>query len=152
MQIGHALKGAKMANRISRHQSIDLHVANQVKRCRIQIGLSQKNLGDAIGLSFQQIQKYESGTNRITTGRLYQISEVLEVPINYFFEDIHEPKEEGGRAKVAIPEVLVHSDNNHKGTDHARDLFVSYYRISDTDVRDAIFALTKQLGHYFSRG
>ena len=115
------------------------------------MGLSQKALGDALDLSFQQVQKYECGSNRITAGRLYHISKVLEVPINYFFEALYEPTENRGKAEIKPREALVGGDKTPKETDHTQELFVSYNRIKDLDVRNTVFALTEQLGNYFSR-
>jgi transcriptional regulator with XRE-family HTH domain len=65
---------------------IDLHVGSRVKLRRVLVGLSQEKLGDALGITFQQIQKYEKGTNRIGASRLQQASKVLGVPVNFFFE------------------------------------------------------------------
>lgn len=65
---------------------IDKHVGSRVRMRRILLGLSQERLGDALGLTFQQVQKYEKGTNRIGASRLQQISKVLQVPPSFFFE------------------------------------------------------------------
>lgn len=67
---------------------IDKHIGNRIKLRRNYLKLSQDKLGRSIGLTFQQIQKYERGLNRISVSRLWDISRVLNVPINYFFEDI----------------------------------------------------------------
>ncbi|MEE2661540.1 MAG: helix-turn-helix transcriptional regulator [Pseudomonadota bacterium] len=139
-----------MDNKTGRHQSIDLLVAHRVKSRRKVIGLSQKGLGDELGISFQQIQKYECGANRITAGRLYQISEVLKVPINYFFEEAYKRIETGGKAGAELREALAQIDETPTEINPMQELFDSYYSISDLDARNAIFALTKQLGNYFS--
>ena len=65
---------------------IDVHVGTRVRIRRLELGLSQEKLGDALGLTFQQVQKYEKGTNRIGASRLQHISGILKVPIAYFFE------------------------------------------------------------------
>jgi transcriptional regulator with XRE-family HTH domain len=65
---------------------IDKHVGNRVRMRRMMLKMSQQKLGDAIGLTFQQVQKYEKGTNRIGASRLQQISQVLGVPVPFFFE------------------------------------------------------------------
>jgi transcriptional regulator with XRE-family HTH domain len=67
---------------------IDIHVGGRVRMRRILMGMSQEKLGEEIGLTFQQIQKYEKGSNRISASRLYQISRILNVPVQYFFEDV----------------------------------------------------------------
>lgn len=65
---------------------IDKHVGSRVRMRRMMMGMSQEKLGDAIGLTFQQVQKYEKGTNRIGASRLQQISQSLQVPVAFFFE------------------------------------------------------------------
>ena len=66
---------------------IDIHVGSRVKMRRMLLGLSQEKLGDALGVTFQQVQKYEKGTNRIGAGRLQDIARVLDTPPSFFFED-----------------------------------------------------------------
>lgn len=68
--------------------AIDAAVGRRVKRRRKALGLSQTELATCIGVKFQQVQKYESGTNRIAASRLWEISEALDVPVTYFFQDI----------------------------------------------------------------
>jgi transcriptional regulator with XRE-family HTH domain len=65
---------------------IDKHVGSRVRMRRMMLGMSQEKLGDALGLTFQQVQKYEKGTNRIGASRLQQISHTLQVPVAFFFE------------------------------------------------------------------
>src|SRR6266540_7253538 len=65
---------------------IDKHVGSRVRMRRMMLSMSQEKLGDALGLTFQQVQKYEKGTNRIGASRLQQISETLQVPVSFFFE------------------------------------------------------------------
>jgi transcriptional regulator with XRE-family HTH domain len=66
---------------------VDKHVGSRVRMRRMMVGMSQERLGDALGLTFQQVQKYEKGTNRIGASRLQQIAQVLQVPVAFFFED-----------------------------------------------------------------
>ncbi len=65
---------------------VDVHVGTRVRLRRTLLGMTQTGLGDAIGLTFQQVQKYERGVNRIGSSRLYDLARVLEVPVNFFFE------------------------------------------------------------------
>src|SRR3978361_808664 len=65
---------------------VDKHVGSRVRMRRLMVGMSQERLGDALGLTFQQIQKYEKGTNRIGASRLQQISEILRIPVSFLFE------------------------------------------------------------------
>lgn len=69
---------------------VDVHVGGRVRMRRILIGLSQEKLGEQLGLTFQQVQKYEKGSNRISASRLWQMSKILGVPVAFFFEDIPE--------------------------------------------------------------
>lgn len=70
---------------------MDIHVGSRVRLHRTLLGITQDKLGKALGLTFQQVQKYERGANRISSSRLYQISQILDVPISFFFDDM--PKE-----------------------------------------------------------
>ncbi|HZV20387.1 MAG TPA: helix-turn-helix transcriptional regulator, partial [Hyphomicrobiales bacterium] len=87
---------------------VDVHVGSRVRYRRMIIGMSQEKLGEKMNLTFQQIQKYEKGTNRIGASRLFQLSKILDVPVGYFFEDaiagngsapavrsLHESEQEG---------------------------------------------------------
>ncbi|MGF1474798.1 MAG: helix-turn-helix domain-containing protein [Geminicoccaceae bacterium] len=72
-----------------RPHEIDIHVGQRLKLRRTLMGMSQERLGELLGLTFQQVQKYERGANRIGASRLYEIGQILEVPVNYFFEQVH---------------------------------------------------------------
>ncbi|MGH7120415.1 MAG: helix-turn-helix domain-containing protein, partial [Acetobacteraceae bacterium] len=77
--------------RESRASPIDAHVGSRIRLRRTLLGLSQERLGDAIGLTFQQVQKYERGINRVGASRLFDLARVLDVPISFFFDDMPEP-------------------------------------------------------------
>ena len=81
-----------MNNRSATH--IDEHVGNRMRTRRILVGMSQEKLGEKLGLTFQQIQKYERATNRISASRLYEIARILGVQVSFFFEGL-EPEGEG---------------------------------------------------------
>ncbi len=76
---------------------VDRYVGSRVRMRRIMLGMSQEKLGEALGLTFQQIQKYEKGTNRVGASRMQQISEILQVPVSFLFE--------GGPGGIAAPTV-----------------------------------------------
>ena len=80
---------------------IDAQVGNRVRIRRMLIGMSQEKLGDLLGLTFQQVQKYEKGVNRIGAGRLYEISRILGVPIDFFYEGVAAVPEPAGFANPA---------------------------------------------------
>ena len=69
---------------------IDIQVGNRVRIRRMLIGMSQERMGDLLGLTFQQVQKYEKGVNRIGAGRLYEVARILNVPVNFFYEGVSE--------------------------------------------------------------
>ena len=86
---------------------VDRHVGAQVRQRRQLLGLSQTRLAEALDVTFQQVQKYERGTNRVGAGRLYQLSRVLEVPVGYFFEGLDEPGEAAARAEFSTAAIKV---------------------------------------------
>ena len=78
--------------------AIDGHVGSRVRTRRTLLGLNQSQLGDALGLTFQQVQKYERGSNRISASRLFHLSKILDVPVSYFYEDM--PDELGRKSPL----------------------------------------------------
>jgi transcriptional regulator with XRE-family HTH domain len=88
--------------------AVDIHVGRRIRAARLSRALSQEKLADSIGVSFQQIQKYENGANRIGTGRLHSIATVLQVPVAYFFEGLDEEQSRAGKTYKldAITEAL----------------------------------------------
>src|ERR1041385_7697431 len=82
---------------------IDKHVGSRVRMRRMMLGMSQEKLGDALGLTFQQVQKYEKGTNRIGASRLQQIALILQVPVSFFFE--RAPAPPGGSGPEGLEEA-----------------------------------------------
>ena len=126
---------------------VDIHVGARVRLRRTLTGLSQESLGAAVGLTFQQIQKYERGANRIGASRLYEFSKILEVPISYFFEDIPgELDTHAGRYQAGL--------RDHGQDEIERDPLVkretlelvrAYYRIPSPRARKRLFELTKSL-------
>ncbi len=127
---------------------VDVHVGARVRMRRTLLGMSQTTLGEAIGLSFQQVQKYERGANRIGSGRLYDLSRVLDVPIEYFFEDM--PPEVAaislapkGRGKM---KKLPSYEPNPMAKRETLELVRAYYNIKNEDVRKRLRELTRVLG------
>lgn len=76
----------------SRSNPVDIHVGNRVRGRRKALGVSQGTLAEALGLTFQQVQKYERGSNRVSASKLYRIAGVLQVPVAYFFEGLEDPE------------------------------------------------------------
>lgn len=128
---------------------VDTHVGKRLRLRRSMLGMSQDHLGKEIGVTFQQIQKYERGVNRIGSSRLYDFSRILNVPVEYFFEDMNgQPLEIEGDAKVGFAEKgaekfkVENLDNKE-----TLSLIKAYYRIEDVQVRKKILSLIKVMGN-----
>ncbi len=120
-----------------RANAIDGHVGSRVRTRRTLLGLSQEKLGEALGISFQQLQKYERGSNRIGASRLYQISKVLDVPVSYFYEDM--PDEQTGPQTQPTEE----GDTMHKR--ETLELVRAYYRIENAAVRQRLREMVREV-------
>ena len=129
-------------------EAVDVHVGSRVRQRRTMLGMSQEKLGEALGLTFQQVQKYERGANRIGASRLHHISEVLDVPISYFFEELS-PSMTKKRGKKGLEEARSEYEHDPMAKRETLELVRSYYRIKDPKIRRRIFDLTKQLGKSF---
>lgn len=127
---------------------IDIHVGGRVRLRRTLLGMSQEKLAEAIGLTFQQVQKYERGANRIGSSRLFDLARVLDVTVSYFFEDMSStvaaktPSRMRGFAD-SRPEPFEPDPMARRET---LELVRAYYRIADPQVRRRVFELAKTLG------
>jgi transcriptional regulator with XRE-family HTH domain len=127
---------------------IDRHVGSRVRMRRILLGMSQEKLGDALGLTFQQIQKYEKGTNRIGASRLQQISTTLNVPPAFFFDGapLNVEVVGGGRGQIAVAESASSSFvMDFIATTEGLNLNKAFARIQDPKVRKRIIDLVASL-------
>ena len=117
---------------------IDVHVGQRVRARRKMMGYSQTQLGKELGVTFQQVQKYERGMNRIGSSRLFRIAGALDVPISYFFEgaDAHVEGE------LQVGEMI---DTEAFLREETQDLVKAYYRISDPRVRKKVLGLARLL-------
>ncbi len=126
---------------------IDVHVGARLRQRRTLLGMTQTNLGDALGVSFQQMQKYERGMNRISASRLFDLSRVFDVPVEYFFDDMpaavaaSSPAQGGGVAEEA-PSY----EPNPMAKRETLELVRAYYKIEDVNVRNELRRLTAALG------
>ena len=122
---------------------IDKHVGSRVRMRRMMLSMSQEKLGDALGLTFQQVQKYEKGTNRIGASRLQQISNILQVPVAFFFEgapDLSGMRTPGGKdapSPTYVADFLATSDG--------LALTKAFMRIDDVKLRRRIVDLVEQI-------
>lgn len=126
---------------------IDVHVGHRLRLRRTLLGLSQQKVGEALGLTFQQVQKYERGANRIGASRLWDLSGVLDCPISFFFDEMHDNggavDAQGRGAPQQTPESRDEDPMNRRET---LELVRAYYRINGDQVRKRIYELTKSLG------
>ena len=140
-----AAEGAEAKN-ARRPNPMDIHVGSRVRLRRMLLGMSQEKLGDHLGLTFQQVQKYEKGINRIGASRLFDLSKTLGVPINYFYED----------APVTGPGLAEdQSDYGEKtgessvfdflSTREGLELNKAFVKITDARVRRTIVELVRNL-------
>ena len=121
---------------------IDIQVGNRVRIRRMLIGMSQERLGDLLGLTFQQVQKYEKGVNRIGAGRLFEVSRILNVPIDFFYEGVE--GQLAGQPGMAEPEgapPVMEFVSSGEGL----QLSLAFMKIKDAKVRKRVLDLVKSL-------
>jgi transcriptional regulator with XRE-family HTH domain len=122
----------------------DKHVGSRVRMRRMMLGMSQEKLGDALDLTFQQVQKYEKGTNRIGASRLQQISHILQVPVSFFFEGAPGAQISGrsdGMAEAPSPAYV----SDFLATSDGLALTKAFMRIEDAKLRRRIVDLVEQI-------
>jgi transcriptional regulator with XRE-family HTH domain len=127
---------------------VDIHVGSRVRLRRTLLGLSQDKLGQALGLTFQQVQKYERGANRIGASRLFELSRILDVPVSFFFDDMPDDVAAAIGAPVGgfhdQPQATYEAESLSRR--ETLELVRAYYRIASPKVRKRLFELTKSLG------
>jgi len=116
---------------------IDAQVGNRVRIRRMLIGMSQERLGDMLGLTFQQVQKYEKGVNRIGAGRLFEIARILGVPIDFFYDGVGTPAEGGTETTPPVMEFV--------SSGEGLQLSLAFMKIKDPKVRKRVLDLVKSL-------
>ena len=132
---------------------VDIHVGGRVRLRRTLMGLSQEKLGEAVGLTFQQIQKYERGANRIGASRMFDLSKVLDVPVSFFFDDMSEEIKKRETEPVGFHEQeQVELEKDPLTRRETLELVRAYYRIETTAVRKRIFELVKSLARTSDEG
>ncbi len=135
----------------ARPSPIDVHVGSRIRLRRTLLGMSQERLGEALGLTFQQVQKYERGVNRVGASRLFDLSRVLDVPISFFFDDMpdHLAGSYGaqqGRRLAGFSEPHDAFADDAMNRRETLELVRAYYRITDPAVRKRVFELIKSMG------
>jgi transcriptional regulator with XRE-family HTH domain len=128
-----------------RPNPVDVHVGNRVRLQRMLMGISQEKLGERLGLTFQQVQKYEKGINRIGASRLFELSRVLGVPVQFFYDDA--PL--GAPAQAATPGFAERSSDSHVfeflSSREGLELNRAFSRITDPKVRRSVLDLVRSL-------
>jgi len=134
-------KGSRRAN------PIDIHVGSRVRFRRMLLGMSQEKLGEKLGLTFQQVQKYEKGINRIGASRLFDLAQVLGVPVQFFYEEAPLPEartlEANGSAEGPDEHSIVEFLRSRDGLELNR----AFVRIPDLKARRAIVDLVRSLAN-----
>jgi transcriptional regulator with XRE-family HTH domain len=139
---------------------IDVHVGKRLRLRRTLLGMSQERLGELLGLTFQQVQKYERGANRIGSSRLFELGQILDVPVSFFFDDL--PEAVGGalgsgyalRGLAEEGVAFDYDDDAALPLDRREtlELVRAYYRIGDAAVRKRLFELAKALANLATNG
>ena len=136
------------SRRDTRTAYVDSHVGHRLRERRILLGMSQTRLGDSLGLSFQQIQKYERGIDRISVGRLVHMAHVLDVPITYFFDELSGP---GDSDQAGLEGLAKRAGNGASSSENPMskretlELVRAYYQIEQSDLRKHVFALIRSI-------
>jgi transcriptional regulator with XRE-family HTH domain len=121
---------------------IDVQVGNRVRIRRMLIGMSQERLGDLLGLTFQQVQKYEKGVNRIGAGRLFEVSRILNVPVDFFYEGVAaQLTGQPGMAESESSPPVMEFVSSGEGL----QLSLAFMKIKDAKVRKRVLDLVKSL-------
>jgi len=121
---------------------VDVHVGSRIRMRRLLLGMNQETLADALGLTFQQVQKYEGGANRVSASRLSEMAKILGVPIQYFFGDLQapgtaaDPYDTERRERMQRPETI--------------ELIRLYYAITDQQIRHQFLDMVKSVAQSYS--
>ncbi len=146
----------KDGTRIGDPRPVDVHVGGRVRVRRTLLGMSQEKLGAAVGLTFQQIQKYERGANRIGASRLFELSRILDVPISFFFDGMTPALKTAAGGKRGRAGLSDQGQEALKRDPLARretlELVRAYYKISDPKVRKRLFELVKSISRAVADG
>lgn len=116
---------------------VDVHVGKRIRQRRWLVGMTQQKLAECVGIKFQQIQKYETGSNRVSASRLWDIADALDVEVSFFFEGLKDHDEETGSEASKVPSDML-------GDKEAMDLVRSYYAIPENQ-RRRLFELARVL-------
>ena len=116
---------------------VDVHVGKRIRQRRWLVGMTQQKLAESVGIKFQQIQKYETGANRVSASRLWDIADALDVDVSFFFDGLKEEAEAEAATPSSVPADMM-------GDKEAMDLVRSYYAIPENQ-RKRLFELARVL-------
>jgi transcriptional regulator with XRE-family HTH domain len=139
---------------MSKSHAVDTHVGARMRQRRTLLGMSQTKLGDAVGLTFQQVQKYERGSNRVSSSRLFEFAKVLDVPVAYFFDEMPANALSGrpmsGRGRKGFGEAGTpfeqEKDKDPLIKRETLELVRAYYKIREARVRKRIYEMVRAVG------
>ncbi|MFT7433488.1 MAG: transcriptional regulator with XRE-family HTH domain [Alphaproteobacteria bacterium] len=123
---------------------VDLYVGSRVRMRRTVLGLSQEKLADQLGITFQQVQKYENGSNRVGSSRLYAISRILSVPVSFMFDGYDDS------GKLIVSEEVSRFDKQMRSRETI-ELMKSYYSIKDEHLRRKVLDMVKAMPQAMSK-
>jgi transcriptional regulator with XRE-family HTH domain len=123
---------------------VDVHVGARLRQRRALLGMSQTALGNAVGLTFQQVQKYERGSNRISSSRLFEFAKVLDVPVSHFFDEMI-PEAAKGKRKAGRPKTNASGETDINTKRETLELVRAYYKIRNKGVRQHIRDMVQAL-------
>ena len=127
---------------------VDVHVGNRVRLRRTLLGMSKEKLGESLGLTFQQVQKYERGANRIGASRLWDLSRVLDCPVAFFFDEMDQETASASPRNLSVETPdLEPRDGDQMTKRETLELVRAYYRIKDYHIRRRIYELAKSLAN-----
>jgi transcriptional regulator with XRE-family HTH domain len=134
--------------KVTNNNAIDMHVGKRVRVRRTLLGMSQEQLGKSLNITFQQVQKYERGANRISASRLWDISQILDVQISHFFDDMTDDTMRSSPRRVSSGERVDFDDGNVRDPMARREtleLVRTYYSIEKAKVRKRITEMVKSI-------
>jgi transcriptional regulator with XRE-family HTH domain len=135
--------------RITNNNAIDVHVGRRVRVRRTLLGMSQEQLGDALSITFQQVQKYERGSNRVSASRLWDIGQILEVPVSFFFEDMSDDTKDHSPRKMKTGDAaeVGEAPLDTMARRETLELVRAYYQITNAGVRKRITEMVKAVAN-----
>jgi transcriptional regulator with XRE-family HTH domain len=138
---------AQAVNKGAQNNRIDMHVGARIRMRRTLLGMSQERLGAELGVTFQQVQKYERGITRVGSSRLFELSKVLEVPVSFFFDEMKPAIEENASSEMTEAKEMSSLRGGVTPTERRETfrLVRAYSKITDPAIRKRIFELTKSI-------